>query len=646
MNTAVGRLRIPESAGTGVARRSLQWRVLTLVTIGTVAVVAAFMASSLTASREMRSRLLDERRALAVATAGYVDYVVRQGLRSLDDLSAVEGFDLEDADNGPETDALRRAFYGSIFSSGLYVANAEGVVVAIDPASQNAVGVSIRNRPDAMTALTGGRPAVSGYASAAAGHEAVVSMAVPVRNRNGQVVGVIGGDIGLSEGLLGEIIRSAAPGEEAYAQVVDSRGTILASTRANQVLKTTDHAAQMPDLIARRQATASACHSCHVGDGTQPDSTAEVMAFAPLTLAPWGVIIRQSEDEALAHTGLLDSRLAWFGIPAVSLSLLFTWATVRSIVRPVRTLTVAADRVSAGDLSQPVPAMGRDEIGGLARAFETMRIRLREALDASERWAAELEARVHDRTQELEASRDHLREIADENSALNEELKRRDAARTELMGQVISAQEDERRRIARELHDETSQALTVLVMGMETTASPAARDNIEERLTALKHLAVQTLDGVHRLIYDLRPSVLDDLGLVPGLRWCAEGRLEPLGVRVSVMVTGQERRLRPEVETAVFRIGQEAISNIARHSGAANAFVNVAFEDDAVVLDIEDDGQGFDASDIDAPGDGHRGWGLLGIRERASLLGGSASIESEPGSGTHVHARVPLPGGQ
>jgi len=645
MNTAVGRLRIPESAGTGVARRSLQWRVLTLVTIGIVAVAGVLVASNLAASRETRSRLLEERRALAVATAGYVDYVVRQGLRSLDDLSAVEGFDLEDSDNEPETDALRRAFYGSIFSSGLYVADAQGVIVAIDPGSQKAIGVSIRSRPDAMTALTSGRPAVSGYTGGAAGHDAVVSMAVPVRNRSGQVVGVIGGDVGLSEGLLGEIIRSAAPGKDAYAQVVDSRGTIIASTRPQQMLKTSDHAEQMANLIVERRAVSSACHSCHTGS-SESGSTPQVMAFAPLELAPWGVVIRQSEDEALAATGLLDSRVTWFGVPAVALALLFSWATVRSIVKPVRTLTVAADRVAAGDLSQPVPAMGKDEIGGLARAFETMRVRLKDALNASERWAAELEARVHDRTRELEASRDHLRAVAEENAALNEELKRRDAARTELMGQVIGAQEDERRRIARELHDETSQALTVLVMGMETAASPAARDSIEERLAALKHLAVQTLDGVHRLIYDLRPSVLDDLGLVPGLRWCAEGRLEPLGVRVSVMVTGQERRLRPEVETAVFRIGQEAISNIARHSGAANAFVNVVFEDDAVVLDVEDDGQGFDADAIDAVGEGHRGWGLLGMRERAALLGGSASIESEPGAGTHVRARVPLPGGQ
>jgi signal transduction histidine kinase len=252
---------------------------------------------------------------------------------------------------------------------------------------------------------------------------------------------------------------------------------------------------------------------------------------------------------------------------------------------------------------------------------------------------------VHERTRELEASRDHLRVAAEENAALYEEVKRKDAARGELLKRVISAQEEERRRIARELHDETSQNLSVLAMGLETAGvAPPGGAVTRDKLGGLKDLAVKTLDGVHRLVYDLRPSVLDDLGLPAGLRWYAENRLEPLGVRVSLMVTGEERRLPVEVETALFRIGQEAISNIARHANAANVFLGLGFQEQQVTLEVEDDGEGFDVAAVE-PRSGNHGWGVLGMRERATLFGGSLDLVSTPGAGTRIQVSVPIPKG-
>ncbi len=368
-------------------------------------------------------------------------------------------------------------------------------------------------------------------------------------------------------------------------------------------------------------------------------------AFAPIASAPWGVLIRQSEGEALAPARQLEDRAVWFGVPAFFLALLFAWATVRSVVGPVNALTVAAQKVASGDLSQPVPNMGNDEIGRLARTFEGMRVRLKDALETIQTWARELELRVHERTRELEDSRDHLRAVADENATLYTELKRKEAARSDLLKRVISAQEEERRRIARELHDETSQNLTIMVMGMETAALAPNADSsrLQEKLSGLKDLAVKTLEGIHRLVYDLRPSMLDDLGLLAVLRSYAESRLQPLGVRVSLLATGEERRLPAEVETALFRMGQEAISNIARHAHAANVFLSVHLQDDRVTLEVEDDGEGFDVAAHESKA-GRQGWGLIGMRERASLFGGDVKIDSEPGSGTRVRVSIPLPG--
>jgi signal transduction histidine kinase len=315
---------------------------------------------------------------------------------------------------------------------------------------------------------------------------------------------------------------------------------------------------------------------------------------------------------------------------------------VRSITRPVSMLTSVAERIASGDLSQEVPDLGKDEIGQLARTFETMRVKLGDSLESIQASSRELEKRVRERTRELEASRDELRQVAAENAVLYEELKQKESLRGELLKKVIGAQEEERRRIARELHDETSQALTALAMGMETvTLGPSlSKEQLQEKLSGLKGLAVQTLDEVHNLIYDLRPSILDDLGLVAGLEWYAENRLQPLGLGVHVEVSGQERRLPSEVETTLFRIGQEAISNVARHAEASNVLLTIHFNENAVSLEVEDDGKGFApaAESSTAPS----GWGLLGMRERSALLKGELEIASEPGRGTSVAVRVPL----
>ncbi|HSP55418.1 MAG TPA: cache domain-containing protein [Dehalococcoidia bacterium] len=617
-------------------RQSLLWRVMILVIIGTAAVLAAFGVSSLLAVSESRDRTLDERRALAQATAGHVDYVVRQGMEALDELSLAEGFDITDSNPQPEQQALRRAYLASLFSQGIFLLDSRGNVLAAEPAVP-AETASLGVLPLLTQALTAGRPTVSGLSTGISDGKPVVSIAVPVRDKDGIVQGAVIGEIGLTGSELSEIIASSAPGKSGYAQIVDQRGTVLASTLAGEVLQENPHQSLVAGLVQEKSASSGTCHSCHQVAGASGDQTGqkEVMAFAPLQAAPWGVMIRQPESEALAPARRLEERAVWLGVPAFILALLFAWATVRSIVGPVRVLTTAAQRLASGDLSQPVPVIGNDEIGRLGRSFETMRVRLKDALERVEDWAHELEDHVRDRTRELEASRDNLRAAAEENATLYQEVKRKDEARGELLKKVITAQEEERRRIARELHDETSQNLSVLAMGLES-AGPGG-----DRLSGLKDLAVKTLDGVHRLVYDLRPSVLDDLGLIAGLRWYAESRLQPLGVHVSLMVSGEERRLPAELETGLFRIGQEAITNIARHAKADNVFVSVNFQEDRVTMEVEDDGGGFDVEAGEARAEG-RGWGLLGISERAALFGGSVEIASELGVGTRIEVSIPV----
>ena len=234
--------------------------------------------------------------------------------------------------------------------------------------------------------------------------------------------------------------------------------------------------------------------------------------------------------------------------------------------------------------------------------------------------------------------------MAVENARLYAELAQKERLRGELLRKVISVQEEERKRIARELHDETSQALTALLYAGEEAMEGETLAEVRATLNKMCELARGTLDNVHKLIFDLRPSMLDHLGLVPALRWLAEARLEPAGVRVTVEEVNAIPRLSAEAETALFRTVQEAITNVARHSRARNVEVFFNCDGLAVTVTVTDDGVGFDMLDMTLSPDSGRGLGLAGMQERMHLLGGTVDISSAPASGTTVSIRLPCAG--
>jgi signal transduction histidine kinase/HAMP domain-containing protein len=252
--------------------------------------------------------------------------------------------------------------------------------------------------------------------------------------------------------------------------------------------------------------------------------------------------------------------------------------------------------------------------------------------------------------------------IAVENARLYADVQRRERVRGELFKKTLAAQEDERKRIARELHDDISQSLTALLYDAEGGLEVKQLANIKKRLQSICDLSQTTLENVHKLIFDLRPSMLDQLGLVPALRWLTETRLESKGVRVKVTANtknaspgcaNDSHLLSPEVETALYRVIQEAINNIARHSAARNVEIGLQCNNGVVSVNIVDDGIGFDVSEvsegalmeIDDEGNplpvNTRGLGLLGMQERILLLEGEIDIVSTPGKGTQISIKVP-----
>jgi signal transduction histidine kinase len=299
----------------------------------------------------------------------------------------------------------------------------------------------------------------------------------------------------------------------------------------------------------------------------------------------------------------------------------------RGVTGPLKRLSHAASAIANGNLEHIVQAESRDEIGMLARAFEEMRVRVRAMLQAQQQWNVELEDKVHVKTAELEKLVE---------------------SRDQLLRRTITAQEDERRRVARELHDETSQALTALIANLAVAQTmPGAPAAMCAHLGALKKAAVETLQEVNRIVLDLRPTLLDDYGLIAALSWYAENRLDANETSVRLETFGAAVRLPPTVETILFRVGQEAITNIAKYARAKQVWINVLFENGVIppriTLQIQDDGVGFDAQQmLQHPPKQRPSFGLLGMYERVSLVGGQIDVRSEPGKGTTICATVPL----
>lgn len=369
-----------------------------------------------------------------------------------------------------------------------------------------------------------------------------------------------------------------------YAFVLDSRGRLVAHTFAGGFPR---------DLLTQRPAA--------------PDGTEDVQWL----LSEEGVIhdatalivdglaghVRVGLSEAHLMAMLRDMRrrqmltLALACVLAVLLGYLGIWKVTVRVPQLVR----AAQAVGRGDLTVRVRPGPADEFGHLAEAFNQM-----------------------------------VRDLA-RTRAL---VVRKEAARKALLQKVLTAQEEERARISRELHDEVGQALTGLIVGLRVLEEGDAER--QSQVTYLRDLAAGTLESVRRLSRDLRPAVLDDIGLVAAIRRYAGDFARYHGIEGTVQVVGDESvRLPPVVETTLYRITQEALTNVARHSQARHFGIVLDLRGPDVRLVIEDDGRGFD------PGAPREGTGLTGISERLALVSGRMTIESSPESGTTLFIAVP-----
>jgi len=292
--------------------------------------------------------------------------------------------------------------------------------------------------------------------------------------------------------------------------------------------------------------------------------------------------------QILLTTGLVS-------LLGVGISAALTWL----LTRPVLDLAQATRRVASGDLQYRLTPWADDEIGELQASFNMMA----------------------------------------------EELQRKEDLRRQLLRKVMTIQEDERRRIARELHDETGQALTSLLVGLKVIERAPTLEQACLLSANLRQVVGETIDSVRNLALELRPSMLDDLGLVPALARYVQSCPSRFGLQADFAAPGMEElRLPPEVETTLYRIAQEALTNVARHAKATHASVLLERRQGAVVMVIEDNGQGFDVTKALSAARQQERFGLYGMAERAALSGCRLEVESKPGVGTTISVEVPWEG--
>jgi len=599
-------------------------KIIILVASSVLVSLASLGILSYVLVRGSIERSFEEHAIFASMISGEIDYDLQANTSRLHDIYLSGKVDLDDGDMSPERESLKTVYKYSIFSDGVFIVDRQGDTRITYPYRTedltNALSV-----PAIEKALFGGNIEISDVYTDNRTGKKFIYVVVPIKGHDGAVTGAVGGMIDPTDYVFSKVIRNAPYKEEHIIELVDSRGAVIASNRVDRILTLSDHNRFMEGLIASGRPVTVRCHRCHAMSGEKKvPERSDILVFSPLSSAPWGVVIRMPEDVAFKPTrGLLRAILA-LGVVLIASSLFLAAGLSRSIVLPVQKLTRSTRMIADGELESPVEGGGEDEIGELADSLETMRGKLSGLVNASLEYSSTLEAEVEERTREAVMRKKQLASLLDE---------------------IIMTQEDERKRIAQELHDDTAQTIAALGMSIDI-AVQALEDNRlrPQMLMELREKISLLLDDVGRIIKNLRPSVLDDLGLGPALHWIMDRQLRPRGIRyyIDTDAIGQGT-FKKQSELSVFRMIQEAISNVVKHSEATHVSLSFKEKGGEIQIEVIDNGVGFKPEDVERQmqNDDLKGFGILGIRERVEQLGGEIEIVSSPGDGTGIYITVP-----
>ncbi len=478
----------------------------------------------------------------------------------------------------------------------LAITDAEGhIVTAVESPFEAYLG----DRPFFVRARDLRRPARSSRFELPDGAE-VIAVAVPIYDHRRQFAGCIIGLWELPGQALGAALAQVRVGPKGYAYLVNDQGIIL--SHPDQELVGADaHEHPAVEALLRGETGAQTVmvqgHRTVVGYTPIPFRELSSSLFADETWDGWGLLTSELWEDIIAPLRTYTYLIVALLVLIVASPTLILLLASRRVTAPLRSLVEQVERISAGQLDAEVSLPGgAAEVRDLQIAFNQM-------------------------VTELRKSRADIRRY---------------------VASILNSQEEERKRIARELHDETAQALIVLGRRIENAAELAGKGELAQELEKLRDMVDDSLQGVRRFTSDLRPPLLEELGLPRALEILARRTEREEMFTVDVRIEGTPQALLPELELGLYRLAQESLSNVRRHAQANHAEVILRYETDAVELFVIDDGIGFDVPED--PGELLRlgRLGLMGIHERARLFGGEAWIESERGRGTSVRVRIPL----
>jgi signal transduction histidine kinase len=503
----------------------------------------------------------------------------------------------------PSLTNLLNSYPRFLFESDLYLVRPQGELVwSMRPDTSTPVGGFAEPVATSLESLEGTAGPCS---SSAAQDGSLACFASPVLLGDGEPAGALlaqidltGPDLNLlSLGQLNESIR---------IELVAADGLILAGNET--------HAGELSvhaEVLSRLQLSPPRRIADPADDiGVESAHGSHSVAYAPIsTVKGWGVFVEPKDGATLPVAGGTQQRLWLFALAALPVSLALVWLGTRQLLRPLNLLAARAADMSEGDLSTPVAVARRDEVGALAQVLDGLRGTLNDALTDAQ----------------------HV-----------DDARRESVTRGRLLDGLFQRQEEERRRIAHDLHEGTLQSLSALALGLDSLTNDleSGDQTTRERLTRSRTLALALMQDLRRLAVDLRPPALNDLGLGPALRSYAESNLSDGDTKISFHNSAVETRASPIVEASVYRIGQAAIDNITAHAQAKTVRIELKCEGHTLTLAIEDDGKGFDPADVLADPRAVRGLGILSMRERSALLGGTFTIESSAGQGTRVCTEV------
>ena len=568
-------------------------------------------------------RSYEERLAQARIIATSIDHTIEENLTRLYDISLSDKIDLDDRSWGPEQEALKSAYQYSMFSDGVFLLDRAGNVLLTYPPREG-WSANLLGLPPVSKVIAEMRPVISSVITMTPSGRKVLFALVPLRSKSGYIVGAAGGLIDPTSYHFTRILSSLTLEHNTHVDLVDSLGIVIASNDPGSILSGIDHNRFLSRLIAQKKSMVANCHRCHVpGQRAVSQRTEDILGFAPLNLAPWGVALRFPKDQVFEPSRALQQGFLLLGVIALISSFVLALGMSKSIVKPVLQLIRATDRIARGDLAVPVAVESADEISTLAEHFDHMRSKLAASLESIKRYSLELEQRVQERTRQLM-----------EKQVVNESLLRK----------LITSQEDERKRIARELHDESLQTLSALIMNIEMCRLHPEMIT-PEKVAQMKETITRVMNEMTKVIQNLRPTVLDDLGFEAGILWLVERNLKEKGITCFVNLHDLvEDRIPPGLQVTLFRIFQETTTNIARHAEAENVCIAIRNDDRIFTMSVEDDGKGFDTGSVFENTMTGRGLGILGMKERASQVNGSFTVCSSPGQGTMISCTVPIGG--